>query len=104
MAGYSFGSIVALDVLHPRIDAWLAVAPPLGMRSDDAASSHDTRPKRLLVPEHDQYSDPVATREKSAHWMNTSVQVVHMADHFLGGQLSEITDMAKAFVNGLGER
>lgn len=104
MAGYSFGSMVALDVTHPRLDAWVAVAPPLGMREDDVASSHDPRPKRLLVPEHDQFSGPNDTRAKSAHWLSTSVQVIRMADHFLNGQLGEITDMTKAFVSGLGER
>lgn len=104
MAGYSFGSMVALNVTHPRVDAWVAVAPPLAMREGEIASAQDPRPKRLVVPEHDQFSGPADTRAKSAHWLTTSVQVVHMADHFLNGQANEITNMVKAFVSGLGEQ
>ena len=70
----------------------------------ESASAHDPRPKRLLVPEHDQYSTPDAVRAKSAHWLTTSVQVVRMADHFLAGQSSEVTALAAAFIRELVAR
>ena len=53
LAGYSFGALVALDVAHPRLDAWLAVAPPLVMASHAPVAASDARPKVLLVAEHD---------------------------------------------------
>lgn len=104
MAGYSFGSMVALDVDDPRISGWLAVAPPLGMMKGTPSSAGDVRPKCLVVPEHDQYSAPDATRAGSASWTSTEVQVVPMADHFLAGRTALVGELAAAFVSALAGR
>jgi hypothetical protein len=104
MSGYSFGSMVALDVVDPRITAWVAVAPPLGMMPNVPASSTDPRPKQLLVPEHDQYSAPDATRGRSSDWVATELAVIPMADHFLAGRTAVVGELTAAFVSGLGGR
>lgn len=104
LAGYSFGSMMALGVADPGIDAWLAVAPPLGMIPSAPASAHDHRPKCLVVPEHDQYSPPAATAEKSADWVNTTMVTVQMGDHFLAGRLAEVTQHSARFIAALAGR
>lgn len=102
LAGYSFGSLVALDSIHPRVDAWLAVAPPLGMRSSPPASSTDGRPKHLLVAAHDQFCGPETARTALADWTRATMQVVEMADHFFGGRLDEIGSRTAEIVSALG--
>ena len=101
LAGYSFGSMVALDVDDPSVSAWLAVAPPLGVMGNSPASATDGRAKHLVVPEHDQYSPPATTAEQSSAWVNTSIVTVPMADHFLAGHSAAVTDLAAAFVSAL---
>ena len=55
MAGYSFGSVVGLNVSNPFIAAWLAVAPPLPFMTSVPTAANNHRPKFLLVPEHDKF-------------------------------------------------
>ena len=101
LAGYSFGSMVALDVDHASVTAWLAVAPPLGVMGGTPASATDSRAKHLLVPEHDQYSPPATAAGHSSAWVNTTMVTVPMADHFLAGHSSAVTELATAFVSAL---
>ncbi len=99
--GWSFGADVALGVVHPRVRGWLAVAPPLKVIDpSEMAASADPRPKLLCVPEHDQFNGPDAARSETADWVNTSVDVVPMADHFLAGHLGVVTAAATRFVQG----
>ena len=94
LAGYSFGAAVALDVAHPRLDGWLAVAPPLAVMPGTRVAATDHRPKHLLVPGHDQFSPPAATAEAVADWRNTQTTVLPSADHFLAGHLDRVTGWA----------
>ncbi|MEA3055511.1 MAG: uncharacterized protein QOD30_943 [Actinomycetota bacterium] len=95
VCGWSFGGDVSLCVDDPRIAAWCPIAPPLAVAPiDDMASvANDARRKVLLVPEHDQYSSPARTRELTASWTSSDVQVIAMTDHFLGGALEVISDV-----------
>ncbi|MEN3272539.1 MAG: uncharacterized protein V7636_1300 [Actinomycetota bacterium] len=95
VCGWSFGGDVSLCVDDPRIAAWCPIAPPLGVApmADMANVANDPRTKVLLVPEHDQYSPPARTRELTATWTSTDVQVLAMTDHFLGGALALINDV-----------
>jgi hypothetical protein len=108
VAGYSFGSLVALDTIHPRIDAWLAVAPPVarstGLMTAAPASASDPRPKLLLLPAHDQFSPPDGTREATSDWANATIDVVDMADHFLSGRLADVAERTTTFVSGPAAR
>lgn len=104
LAGYSFGSMVALDVCSAAVAAWLAVAPPLGMMPAAPSSARDPRPKHLIVPEHDQYSPPEATAAKSSDWASTTMSTIAMGDHFLAGRLNEVTRCAAEFIGVLASR
>jgi alpha/beta superfamily hydrolase len=83
MAGYSFGAVVALNVTHPLITAWIGIAPPVPlMGSTPTASSHH-RPKFLFAPEHDQYSTPAQLRAHVSGWSSTTVAQIQGVDHFI---------------------
>jgi uncharacterized protein len=103
LAGYSFGGAVALDVVDPRVDGWLAVAAPL-RRSRVPLAGPDHRPKHLLVPAHDQYLPPAAAAEMVAGWPNTTVETVPGTDHFLSGRLQLVAAAADALLRRLVAR
>jgi alpha/beta superfamily hydrolase len=94
LAGYSFGAQVALDVTHPRIDGWVAVAPPLAMSTTERLAATDHRPKHLLMGGHDQFGSPAAIEGRIADWPNTELTVLPAADHFLVGHLDAVSDWA----------
>jgi alpha/beta superfamily hydrolase len=95
VCGWSFGGDVSLCIDDARVAAWCPIAPPLAVApiEDMASVAADERPKVLLVPEHDQYSPPSRTRELTASWTSTDVQVIAMTDHFLGGALDSIGEV-----------
>jgi alpha/beta superfamily hydrolase len=98
LVGYSFGSSVALDVVHPRIERWVGIAPPFIDAPTSRVAASDHRPKLLLVAQHDQFSPPDRLRAAVDGWSNTSIEVVESADHFLGGRLQHVADRVAAFV------
>jgi alpha/beta superfamily hydrolase len=83
MAGYSFGSVVGLNVSNPFIAAWVAVAPPLQMMQSLPTAANNHRPKFLLAPEHDQFTNPVQLRDSVSTWVNTTVMDLPGVDHFI---------------------
>lgn len=83
MAGYSFGAVVGLNVSHPWICGWLAVAPPLAMMSSRPTAATNARPKVLLLPEHDQFTAPREMVAAVESWPNTHTIVMPGVDHFL---------------------
>lgn len=89
-AGYSFGAVVALDLAHPLVAGWLAVAPPLSMLARGPVSSRNPRPKIIVSPEHDQFGDPDDVRALVETWENTQVQIAASVDHFLLAGADEI--------------
>lgn len=102
VTGWSFGADVSLAVTDDRIAGWVAIAPPIRVLEPDAfGAGSDPRPKRLLVPEHDQFNPPTSAEKRSAAWTSTSIHVVTQADHFLAGKLSELVDQTADFINSL---
>lgn len=98
LSGWSFGADTSLAVTDERIDAWVAIAPPLRtLPVEEMGAAHDPRPKRLVVPENDQFRRPDAVREMTADWVNTDISVVQGGDHFLVGRL----DAAVGAVSGM---
>jgi len=104
LAGYSFGALVALNVADPRLDAWVAVAPPLAMAPSAPVAALDARPKLLLVPAHDQFSPPPAVHGAAGTWTSTEIETIDMADHFLAGRTGAVAERATAWVGALAAR
>jgi uncharacterized protein len=102
VAGYSFGGVVALNVVDPRVNGWLAVAPPLASAAVPLAGA-DHRPKHLLVPEHDQFTPPATMTGIVEQWQATTTEVVPMADHFLAGCTAAVAQAAVLFVRRFDE-
>lgn len=97
MCGYSFGSIVAMNVTHPYIAGWIAIAPPLPMLTTAPLSSRYAQPKILLAPEHDQFTDPSQLQNHVVSWMNTKVHVMPQVDHSIA------VGAEKFFANALAD-
>jgi alpha/beta superfamily hydrolase len=99
VVGYSFGSMVALDVIEPRVLGWVGVAPPLsGPRAVLAA--RDPRPKLILSPQHDQFCDPNRAADLTGDWINHRLGIVEGTDHFLNGRLTTIVEQVDEFLVG----
>ncbi|MFM8563918.1 MAG: alpha/beta hydrolase [Acidimicrobiia bacterium] len=98
--GYSFGSVVALNVVEPRVSGWIAIAPPL-LDESAVLAGRDPRPKLLLVPEHDQFCPAPQARERSARWFSTTIVDVPGTDHFLHGRVSTVAERVVAFLDDL---
>lgn len=81
VGGYSFGALVSLSVIEPRVDGWFAIAPPVAGR--EVLAGRDPRPKHLVIPRHDQFAPPEAVDLST--WTATSLDIVESADHFLAG-------------------
>jgi alpha/beta superfamily hydrolase len=104
LSGWSFGADVSLSLTDERIDGWAAIAPPLRVLPVEeltAAAGTDPRPKLLIVPEHDEIRQPDSAREATAGWVNTTVEVVPGADHFLVGRTEKAARLVAAFAASL---
>jgi uncharacterized protein len=98
-AGYSFGAGVATQLVDPRIDRWVLVAPPLGLLGiETGAIATDSRPKLVLSPTHDQFCPPATATQATADWAATTVEPVEGEDHFLAGATSRVAARAIAFI------
>jgi alpha/beta superfamily hydrolase len=103
LAGWSFGADVSLSIVDDRIAGWCAVAPPLRIfRADELLAAADPRPKRLVVPENDQFRAPDSARAFVEDWTNTEVAVVAGGDHFLAGRTDRVTDHIVEFLGTVG--
>lgn len=81
MTGYSFGAVVALNVSHPLIAGWIAIAPPVQMMAHDPLAAQKPGPKILLSPQHDQFTTPTELRTKTNDWKNCDVVELLSVDH-----------------------
>jgi alpha/beta superfamily hydrolase len=101
VVGYSFGALVAGQVIDERVSGWVLVAPPLGMvpGGDAASIGSDERPKLVLTPEHDQFCPPEAARQATVGWPATEAEAVSGADHFLAGATARVAERVIAWVS-----
>jgi alpha/beta superfamily hydrolase len=105
LAGWSFGAEVALQVVDERLAGWSLVAPPLAIVPPEAmVAADDPRPKQLLVPEQDQYCPPDRAREATAGWVDTRLEVIAGADHFLVGRTDAVVAPTIDFLDALPRR
>ncbi len=103
MAGYSFGADIALQVDHPAIVGWVAVAPPLMLLDDNSKppAGDDDRPTLVLAGTDDQFRTASAASSILADWASTTVSAIEGADHFLAEHLSSVRDATLHFVDDL---
>jgi alpha/beta superfamily hydrolase len=100
LAGWSFGADTSLAVADDRPAGWFAVAPPL-RREGDYTAATDPRPKLVAVPEHDQFRSPDSARPLLRDWVNTRMEVVKGADHFLVGRTDKAVELFLSFLKTL---
>jgi alpha/beta superfamily hydrolase len=105
LIGWSFGADIALTVADPRLAGWMAIAPPLRFRPARAYDTvaHDARPKLLALAAHDEFRAPAEIEAETAGWTATRLEVVPGASHFFVGRTDRVTELARGFVDGLGE-
>lgn len=82
MSGYSFGSVVAMNVSNPWIAAWLSIAPPTSLMTSSPVAANNHRPKVIVMAEHDQITTPDAIREAMSEWTNVHFIDAPGVDHF----------------------
>lgn len=90
LVAWSFGADMALQVTDARVSGWVGIAPPLRFRSSFPAAA-DTRPKHLVLAEHDEYRAPAEIQQEVAAWSNTTTAVVPGASHFFVGRTDHVT-------------
>ena len=102
VVGWSFGTDLALKFARDkRIKGLILLSPPLRFSTDEDLNwwSTDGRPVIALVPEHDEYLNPDAARQRFAPLKQISIIAVEDAKHLWVGEpavyrvLSEITQL-----------
>ena len=98
LAGYSFGADVALAIDHLSVAGWWVVAPPLAVHSaDEYLAAGDPRPKRVLVPENDEFNPPAKAQPVLAAWVNVEPATLPGATHMLENQGPALVSDLAAF-------
>jgi alpha/beta superfamily hydrolase len=100
LSGWSFGADVALSVDDERLATWLAIAPPLRF-ADAARVAADSRPKHLVLAEHDEFRAPAEVATVVAGWTATTVEVVAGASHFFVGRTDAVVAAADTVIKGV---
>jgi len=101
LTGWSFGADMALSVRDTRVDAWVAIAPPLVAVHDLDGLAADPRPKLLALAQHDEFRDPTEVTEIAEHWANADVHVIGGASHFFVGRTDRLVEVTSGFVHRL---
>ena len=101
LAGWSFGADMALATVDDRLAGWLAIAPPLRFAGDFGAVADDSRPKQLVLGQHDEFRDPASVVEATEDWVATEIEVIAGASHFFVGRTDRVVDAARSFVDRL---
>jgi alpha/beta superfamily hydrolase len=101
LVGWSFGADMALSVRAPRVNAWVGIAPPLRFVHDLAGLEDDTRPKLVLLAQHDEFRPAAEVEAVAARWANTDVHVIGGASHFFVGRTDRVIEMTLEFFDRL---
>jgi uncharacterized protein len=101
LAGWSFGADMALSVRDASITAWIAIAPALHYTGDLSALASDSRPKLLVLAEHDEVRSPAEVQATAKGWAATTTEIVPGASHFFVGRTDRLTEIVLSFVDRL---
>jgi alpha/beta superfamily hydrolase len=101
LVGWSFGADMALSVRDQRVTAWVGIAPPLRFVHDLAGLEDDTRPKFVVLAQHDEFRKPAEVEAVATRWANTELQVVGGASHFFVGRTERLVEMTLGFFDRL---
>lgn len=94
MTGYSFGSVVGLNVSNPWIAGWIAIAPPAPLMASTPGAASSPRRKILIAPEHDQFTTPEELLKTIASWTNAEIVEAPGIDHFITDGADELCTRA----------
>ena len=81
MTGYSFGSVVGLNVSNPWIAGWIAIAPPAQMMKSLPSAANNPRRKIIIAAEHDQFTTPDEMAAAISTWDNSQIILAPGVDH-----------------------
>ena len=81
MTGYSFGSVVGLNVSNPWIAGWIAIAPPTQMMKSLPSAANNPRRKIIIAAEHDQFTTPDEMATAISTWDNSQIILAPGVDH-----------------------
>jgi hypothetical protein len=98
LAGWSFGGDMALSVDDSRLAGWVAIAPPLRFTGPTGAVARDSRPKLLLLAQHDEFRPPSEIEAEAQTWTNTNVEVIAGASHFFVGRTDRVVAATGEFL------
>lgn len=98
LAGWSFGADIALSCAGPAIAGWLLIALPLRFARDPHVVADDTRPKYVVLAQHDEFRDAEEVAREVAGWRNAQSHIVGGASHFFVGRTDNVIAHAAAFV------
>ena len=101
LVGWSFGADMALSVVDARIAGWVAIAPPLRFRPDFDPVARDTRPKHLVLAQHDEFRSPSDVQADVAPWNSITTEIVPGASHFFIGRTDRVITATTEFVASL---
>jgi alpha/beta superfamily hydrolase len=102
LVGWSFGSDLALmHGLDPSVEGAVLLSPPLRFSRPEhlAAWAASGKPLLALVPEHDDYLQPPAARERFAVVPQAEVVWVERAKHLWVGMADEVLDLVVRRIN-----
>ena len=96
-AGYSFGGAMALRANAQGITHRVGVAAPLAMLGPSVTPPE---PTLLIVPRHDQYTNPEQAEVGVADWSSRpTIEIIESADHFLMGFSADVASRALAWLS-----
>lgn len=97
--GYSFGADVLLAVDDPRLQAVVAVAPPLStLAMEQFARARGSVPTLVLAAQHDQFRPADEAEALVADWPQTSFLAIAGSDHYLAGMTERVRDHVLGFL------
>jgi alpha/beta superfamily hydrolase len=94
MTGYSFGSVVGLNVSNPWIAGWIAIAPPAQMMKSLPSAANNPRPKIIIAAEHDQFTTPDEMATAISAWDNCQIILAPGVDHSFGVNAATLCNSA----------